>query len=363
MYRGWLAKDLRAWTAKGLLDARTAEALLAEYDGRASTFSAGKVLLVLAAVLISSAILLLVASNWEAIPRLARVVGIAGLIWGFYIAAALFKEREHPAIANALLVLGTITFGGGIALTGQMYHLSGDAVDAVLLWFGGAVMAAVLFRSTILTVFSGFLSWAVFATILSDGPSFHEDRLLWLTPLMGLGLLVLVYYTEAFRARHLVYILLVAWLGWIYSENATPQMALAIAAAGFIGFVLATVPVSPVYGLARAAGASPAFYTFLVAVFGLLAMHLDVDTVGGSVLLGGATIALSIAGLVLTGRDNGAVRYLGYLVFALETLYLADETIGSILGTSGFFLVSGLVVTAIAFLVIRIERRLSPARG
>ena len=57
--------------------------------------------------------------------------------------------------------------------------------------------------------------------------------------------------------------------------------------------------------------------------------------------------------------DLGLVRYLGYATFAVETLYLASETIGSIIGTSGFFLVAGLVVAMIAWAVIALERRFS----
>ena len=71
------------------------------------------------------------------------------------------------------------------------------------------------------------------------------------------------------------------------------------------------------------------------------------------------TLVSAIAGIALSGRDNGAVRYLGYATFAVETLYLASETIGSIIGTSGFFLVAGLVVAMIAWAVIALERRFS----
>ena len=44
-------------------------------------------------------------------------------------------------------------------------------------------------------------------------------------------------------------------------------------------------------------------------------------------------------------------------MFALEVLYLSFETVGTILGTSGFFLLSGLFVALVAWLVIRIEKR------
>ena len=78
-------------------------------------------------------------------------------------------------------------------------------------------------------------------------------------------------------------------------------------------------------------------------------------------VLGIVTLVAAIAGIALSGKENGAVRYLGYATFAAETLYLASETIGSIIGTSGFFLVSGLVVALVAWAVISLERRFSRA--
>ena len=69
-------------------------------------------------------------------------------------------------------------------------------------------------------------------------------------------------------------------------------------------------------------------------------------------------MAASVGAIMLAGRDNGAVRYLAYIAFALEILYLAAETVGSILGTSGLFLVSGLVVALAAWVVIALERRM-----
>jgi uncharacterized membrane protein len=57
------------------------------------------------------------------------------------------------------------------------------------------------------------------------------------------------------------------------------------------------------------------------------------------------------------------VRYLAYVVFAGEILYLAGETVGSIIGTSGFFLICGVLVAIAAWLVIRLERRFSHHGG
>lgn len=361
MYRGRLERDLKHWSSLGLLDSRTVERLLAEYDSRESAFSVGRVLMVIAALLVSAAILLLVAANWEAIPRVARLAGIVTLIWGAYLLAAVLIGRGAGRLAAAFLVVGTLAFGGAIALVGQMYHLSGDATQAMLTWFAGAVAVAALFRSGAVTVIAGFLAFAGAGAEWMHSYSVDESLLLWLMPVMAAIVVLLVRYTGAARARHLAYLLLVAWVVLLYGEYDEPGTAIAIAAAGAAGYLLAAVPQSPLHMLARSAGAAPAFYSYLVLLVGLTILHVEFDGAGNRLLLGAATFVVAIAGIALSGKENGAVRYLGYAAFAAETLYLASETIGSIIDTSGFFLVSGVLVALVAWAVIALERRFSRA--
>ncbi|WP_313525261.1 DUF2157 domain-containing protein [Shinella sp.] len=361
MYRGRLERDLKLWTQQGLLDAPTVDRLLKEYDSRESSFSLGRVLMMIAALLVSAALLLLVAANWEAIPRLVRVVGIVALIWGAYLAGGLLIQRGAPRLAAAFLAVGTLAFGGAIALIGQMYHLSGDALQAMLVWFAGAVIAAILFRSGAVTAIAGFLAFAVAWTDWSEAYHASDTLLLWLMPLMAVIVILLVRYTDAGRVRHIAYLLLVAWLAFIYGEHDTPATAITIASLGALAYLLAAVPQSPLHALARSAGAAPAFYSYLVLLLGLFVLHAEFDAVGDRLMLGIITLVVAIGGIVFSGKENGAVRYLGYVTFAVETLYLASETIGSIIGTSGFFLISGLVVALIAWAVIVVERRFSKA--
>ena len=359
MYRGRLERDLRRWTSEGLIDAATAGRLLKEYDSRKSAFSLGGVLMIIAALLFAAAVLLLVAANWDGIPRLVRLIGIIGLIWGAYLAGGFLLARGAGRLAAAFLVLGTLAFGGAIALVGQMYHLSGDSFQAALVWFAGAVIAAALFRSGAVTAVAGFLAFVVAGADWTQSYQADERVLLWLMPLMAVIVILLVRYTGADRARHLAYLLLVAWLAYLYGENETPGTAIAIAAFGALAYLAAALPQSPLHTLARSAGAAPAFYSYLVLLLGLTVLHFEFSEVADRLLIGVVTLCAAIAGIALSGRENGAVRYLGYVVFAIETLYLASETIGSIIGTSGFFLVAGLVVALIAWAVIAVERRLS----
>ncbi|OJU83160.1 MAG: hypothetical protein BGO06_27220 [Shinella sp. 65-6] len=361
MYRGRLERDLKLWTAQGLIDTGTAGRLLDEYDSRESAFSLGRVLMIIAALLVSAAVLLLVAANWEIIPRLVRLLGIAALIWGSYLAGGVLILRGAERLAAAFLVLGTLAFGGAIALVGQMYHLSGDAFQAALVWFAGAVTAAALFRSGAVTAVAGFLAFVVAGADWTQSYSVDDTALLWLMPLMAVIVILLVRYTGADRVRHLAYLLLVVWLGYLYGESEAAVVAMAITAFGAIAYLAATLPQSPLHALARSAGAAPAFYSYLVLLLGLFVLHSEFGGVADRLFVGIVTLGAAIAGIALSGKENGAVRYLGYAAFAAETLYLASETIGSIIGTSGFFLAAGLVAALIAWAVVKLEQRPSKA--
>ncbi|QWW69297.1 DUF2157 domain-containing protein [Rhizobium sp. WYJ-E13] len=362
MYRGRLERDLSLWVEKGLLEEKTAETLLGEYDARPASFSLGRVLMGLAAILLGAALLLLVASNWEYIPRLVRVGLMLALIWAVHIGAALLFVRGALATANALLIIGALSFGGAISLIGQMYHLSGDEQTVMYLWFAVAAVSAILFRSAAVTVVAGFLSWASFVVYLEN----YDTRWVGFGPyaplVMAAVILGLVRFTGADRARHLAYLLVIGWLAWLYVLFDEISVAIAFAVLGMATFLLTALPLRPISTLVRTAGAAPAFYSFLVAIMGLFLLHMEMDEGGRMVLLGLLTLGAAVVAIVLHGRNNGAVRYLAYGAFAAEMLYLASVTVGTILGTSSLFLFSGLVVAAVAWVVIRLEKRFSAGR-
>ena len=132
--------------------------------------------------------------------------------------------------------------------------------------------------------------------------------------------------------------------------------AIAYAAVGLVLFLAAALPMSPVFEMLRRQGGGPAFYSFVLALLGLGLLHLHWTEGGELALLGLVTLAAALVALALDGRDNGAVRYLAYGVFACEVLYLSFVTIDSMLGTSAFFLLAGLVVAVLALVMVRLEK-------
>ena len=168
-YSKRLEKDVERWVASGLIDRATANALLADAqanDRRSVSF--GFILMMMAALLLCAAILLIVASNWEAIPRLARVAMLFAVIGVGYIGGALLKLRGHTTAAEGAWLIAAAGFGGGIALIGQMYHMSGDENAAILTWCVGTTLAAAALLSAPLTVAAAGISTAWFLIKWSD---------------------------------------------------------------------------------------------------------------------------------------------------------------------------------------------------
>lgn len=108
------------------------------------------ILAIFGGLLVSAGVILLVAANWEAIPRAVKLVtGVvllvathgAGWYWG--------RGGEHgrPVLAEALYLVGAGLFLANIALVGQTYHLSSRSPNGILLWWIGIAPLAWILRS------------------------------------------------------------------------------------------------------------------------------------------------------------------------------------------------------------------------
>jgi uncharacterized membrane protein len=80
-YAERVKKDIARWAVDGLIDAQTAERLAGDIEAHArSRISFPMIFAMMAAALVGAAVLLLVAANWEAIPRLVRVALLMAVI-------------------------------------------------------------------------------------------------------------------------------------------------------------------------------------------------------------------------------------------------------------------------------------------
>lgn len=353
-------RDLARWVEGGLIAPDLAQALADDIDAhQRRSFSFGSVLAILAALLFAAALLIFVAANWEAIPRLWRVGLVFAALAAGYVGGAVLKQRGHPAFAEALWLIGAAGFGGAIALIGQMYHMSGDEAEAVLVWCGGTAVAALALRSGPLTAGAVVLAGAWLAMV---GLDFWAS-----TPFpfgfVGIALVLwaISYWTDSMVARHLILLSLYFYLFLLAIETNTFVVSVLLAAVSAAVFAFAVMRPAEAERIARLDGRL-ALHGLIGFLAGMTMLQVAmIDQVGTLVLAGAISFAGIAAALVYGGRDSRAVRWVAYLGFGCQLVFTYVVTLGTMLGTAGFFLLGSATLGILAYVIIRIERRVNAA--
>lgn len=339
--------DIARWREAGLIDDATAGSLSLDVERNAGgQVSFGTVLAMMAAALFSAAILIFVAANWEDFPRLARVGMLFAIILGGYVGGAALKLSGREAAGEAAWIVAAAAFGASIALIAQIYHMSGDEAQAVFVW--GAVLLAG--------------AWMLMRT--SSAWWLAGPPLPWLA--VAAALYALSFWTRSLLARHLLLLSLYLFVALAYfadeSSFAAP-LALAAAAALLFAFGrLRPAEAGRLLGLGQELPAQ-ALAGFLAGVGIVQAALVDEPGFVFPTILAFAGI---VAALLLEGHDSRALRWFAYAAFAFHLCFLYVVMLGSMMDTAGFFLLAGLSLSALAFLISRFERRIAaagPANG
>lgn len=354
-------RDIARWREGGLIDAETARALSLDAERNSgSTVSLGSVLAMMAAALFAAAVLIFVAANWEAFPRLARVGMLFSLILAGYVGGAALKLSGREAAGEGAWVVAAAGFGASIALIAQIYHMSGDEAQAILVWCAGTALAAALLRSGALTVGAALLAGAWMLAKASEGWALHGLPLSY--PALAAGLYALSFWTRSVLARHLLLLsvyLFVFLFYWRDESFVAPVLLMAAAGAVFVAGRLHPADARRLSGLGADLPAQ-ALAAFLAGVGTIQIALIDKpDFVYPTV----AAFAGVIAALLLEGRDSRALRWFAYGAFAFNLCFLYVVMLGTMMDTAAFFLLAGLTLSALAWLIARFERRIASERG
>lgn len=359
-YHARLRKNIARWVDKGLIDTRTADALARDAAIQPSQgTSFGSVLAIMASILIAAALLVFIAANWEAMPRIVRVLGLFGLITASYVGGAWLKLRDHPAFGEGLYLVGAAAFGGAIALLGQMYHMSGDEIAAILTWCLGTLVAAAGLRSPVLTNAAVVIAavWFVMWEMDHSAMPGHAHGYL----LLGAAIWAVSYWTQSRTARHLLVLSLILYAFIIAVDDMMIEIGalMAVVSAGI--FAAAYLKPATVENLTRLGGPYPAhpLIGFLVGM-ALIQANI-VDEFGPMLLATLVAFAGIVAALVLRGRESRLMRWIAYAAFTIEVCFAYVVTVGTMMDTAGLFLFSGVAFAVAAFFIIRIEKRLAAA--
>jgi uncharacterized membrane protein len=132
----------------GLITENQRDAIVTHFELDRGSNKLLAILSIIGAVLVSAGIILLIASNWDDIPRFVKLAGGLALLGGAHAGGwFLGRAGRHPRVAEALHLIGSVMFLANIALVGQIYHLSSRTPNAILLWLVGIAPLAWILRS------------------------------------------------------------------------------------------------------------------------------------------------------------------------------------------------------------------------
>ncbi|HAV42869.1 TPA: hypothetical protein DCX15_02495 [bacterium] len=175
----WLKKELNTWLKERIITEEQAEKIKQKYEipeekGLVpSKFIAA--ISIIGAVLLGAGIILLIASNWQKIPKVAKLSMLFGAIFlvnhfGYH----LTYLRNYPKTGRGLLFLGSLLFGAGIWLVAQIYHITSRYHNGILFWSLGIFPVALLLKEVpILAFSSGLLTfWGIWKCIDFGTPNY-----------------------------------------------------------------------------------------------------------------------------------------------------------------------------------------------
>ena len=352
-YRSRAERDVARWLAAGWITGDGAAAIRADLARRGGGPGLAGALAILGAVLLGFAAMSFVAANWNGMSKLARLILLFAALWGSYGGAAVLFVRRLDGFAHAAVLLGIALYGASIMLIAQMYHMDGNAPDAVLLWALGALAAGYLLRSNpaLAAALLLFCVWSGWETGLSN--RVHWAFLLaWAATAGGVAL------TRWKIGLHLLSLALSAWivgLGYRLSDGHAHHLV------ALIGLALCGLSIlaGPAIDRFRRLSGAMLGYGMAIAFAGLFALQFIENAGDGRLLmLGALTLGLLIGALVWAWeKENKPALWLAYAAFSIEIFALYVQKLGTLMSTSAFFLVAGLLVVALSAIAYHLHNR------
>jgi uncharacterized membrane protein len=339
----WLLPEIERWTADGIISPEQAERLRQRYAVTPEGPPWGLLVFASAgALVIGLGVVLLLAYNWNAIPKFGKLALVFGAITAAHTGGliCLRKGGWQQRLGEALCLLGTMLFGAGIWLVAQIYHIDEHYPNGFLLWALGALMLAWILEST---------SHALVATVLlaiwggAEVFQFHEPNL-WALPLVALGLVPLAWRKESALLLAFVLaaleLLLIANLFDYGSGSRAFASALALAVL-LIGAARLTEILRPSFANGAAIIAAFGFGGFFICSFLLGFQQAADDLINWKQLTGSQAGLAAIHSWVLFALAAAAWSWIAWRALARQQRVAVEEWLVPI----GLLYVYGLAVS------------------
>jgi uncharacterized membrane protein len=150
-----ISTELEHYESNGLITGKQKSSLLEIYEIK-SGLNFIQVVVTIGAIMVGLGILSFIASNWDGISHLVKLLLIFGVFGGVNLAGYLLSET-NPKTGRSFIYLGTLVYGAGIFLIGQMYNFGGDFPTAFLLWSLGILPLAFQLKDKYIMLFANLL--------------------------------------------------------------------------------------------------------------------------------------------------------------------------------------------------------------
>ncbi len=134
--------QIEQWIREGTITKEQADKMLRDISMYRKKQSSNKLITALStigAVLIGIGVILFIASNWQQMPNIAKVLVLLGSTAGSYYKGYILKYQRQTLVkvGAALIFLGALLFGATIFLIAQMYHINANTHTLLLIWLIG----------------------------------------------------------------------------------------------------------------------------------------------------------------------------------------------------------------------------------
>lgn len=154
MSRKWVEREGANWIEKGIITEDQYQQIISLYPEKRRVMA---LLPVFAGILVGLGILTFIASNWQQITHLFRLLLIVSGMTGFYLGGQRMMNKGEMALGISLIGVGLMSFGAGIFLLAQMFQIVTYDARAFIFWALPGVGLTYLYNSRYLFLLTALI--------------------------------------------------------------------------------------------------------------------------------------------------------------------------------------------------------------
>lgn len=136
--------QIEQWLREGTITKEQAEKMLRDTSQYKKEQSSNKLIIALStigAILLGIGVILFIASNWQQMPNIVKVLILLGSTASSYYGGYVLRYQRQTLVkvGASLIFLGALLFGATIFLIAQMYHINSNSHSLILIWLIGIV--------------------------------------------------------------------------------------------------------------------------------------------------------------------------------------------------------------------------------